>query len=242
MATLRKLVIGQMPTLNWLAFFALILGAWVALFMMPMPASGHVSYAVVMMMWGLMTAAMMAPTFVPTLKTYRDLTHTKVAGNGGFLALLAGYLAVWLGFSGLAAGAQLGLLRLDLVGAGGASLSWGLNAVLLAFAGGYQFSRLKNACLSECRAPLTFFMGAWQPGITGAARMGLRLGVICLGCCWALMALGFVGGTMNLLWMGIATFVMVVEKLPELGRHITRPLGILLLAGSAFSTLAAAFG
>lgn len=69
--------------------------------------------------------------------------------------------------------------------------------------------------------------------------MGLRLGAVCLGCCWALMALGFVGGVMNLVWMGIATLLMALEKLPQIGRVVTRPLGLVLLAASVFSALLA---
>jgi predicted metal-binding membrane protein len=104
-----------------------------------------------------------------------------------------------------------------------------VSALLLALAGLYQFSTLKEACLNKCRAPLTFFMAHWDEG---ALRNGLRLGLVCLGCCWALMALGFVGGVMNLAFMGLATVVLVVEKLPGLGRWVTRPLGVVLLASA----------
>jgi len=107
---------------------------------------------------------------------------------------------------------------------------------LLMLAGAYQFSALKAACLAKCRAPLTFFMQHWEEG---AWRNGLRLGLVCLGCCWALMALAFVGGVMNLAFMGLATAIMVIEKLPDLGRWLTRPLGGVLLAGGLWWSLAA---
>ena len=82
-------------------------------------------------------------------------------------------------------------------------------------------------------------MAHWRPGPTGAFATGLRLGVGCLGCCWALMALAFAGGMTNLLWMGLATALMVVEKLPEAGRRRNRaPGGALLLAGGAAALLA----
>jgi len=138
-------------------------------------------------------------------------------------------------FSAVAAGAQLVLARQALIGADGASLSFGLTSVLLLGAGSYQFTPLKDACLSKCRAPLTFFMQHWTPGVAGAVRMGAHLGVICLGCCWALMTLGFVGGVMNLVWMGIATVLMVVEKLPDIGRWVTKPLGFILLAAGLWT-------
>jgi predicted metal-binding membrane protein len=174
---------------------------------------------------------MMAPTALPALATYDDLGHT---GRTNFGALLAGYLAVWLGFALLAAAAQMALFRADLVSAFGDSRSALLSAGLLAVAGGYQFSPLKEACLAKCRAPLTFFMQHWDEG---AWRNGLRLGLVCLGCCWALMALAFVGGVMNLAFMGLATVIMVIEKLPEAGRWLTRPLGTALLAGGAWTLL-----
>ncbi len=80
--------------------------------------------------------------------------------------------------------------------------------------------------------PLTYFMERWAPGLRQSLWMGLHLGVYCLGCCWALMALAFVGGTMNLIWMGAATLFMVLEKLPEIGKPLTRPAGALLLGSS----------
>ncbi|NOX40960.1 MAG: DUF2182 domain-containing protein [Alphaproteobacteria bacterium] len=234
---MRTAVFSHVRGAVWLGFFALILAAWAGLFLLQVNAQA--TYWLVFAMWGLMTAAMMAPTLVPTLRTYRDLGHTEAASARTFASLVAGYLSVWLGYSAVAATLQIGLARLGVLGPGGSSLSWGFNAGLLALAGIYQFSRLKGACLSQCRSPMTFFMGHWQPGSLGAAKMGVHLGVICLGCCWALMALAFVGGTMNLLWMGIATALMVVEKLPELGRYISRPLGVFLLGASLASLLMA---
>ena len=103
---------------------------------------------------------------------------------------------------------------------------------LLALAGAYQFSPAKEACLSKCRRPLAFFMAHWDEG---PLRNGLRLGLVCLGCCWALMALAFVGGVMNLAFMGLATVIMGLEKLPDIGRWLTRPLGVALLAGAGWT-------
>jgi predicted metal-binding membrane protein len=111
----------------------------------------------------------------------------------------------------------------------GQSASALFSAGILATAGLYQFSAVKAACLAKCRRPLTFFMQHWDEG---PWRNGLRLGLVCLGCCWALMALGFVGGVMNLVFMGLATLIMALEKLPDIGRYITRPLGFGLLAGA----------
>ena len=240
---------------HWLALFGLILGAWIVLYLMSTPAelrdAGRVygadfwrdlctltpdaaGYARMVLMWALMSAAMMAPTALPAFATYEDLSHTQADTDFG--QLVGGYLVVWLGFALLAAALQLVLFQLDLLTAFGDSRSNLLSAVLLAGAGLYQFSALKEACLSKCRRPLTFFMQHWDEG---PLRNGVRLGLVCLGCCWALMLLGFVGGVMNIAFMGLATIIMVLEKLPDLGRWITRPLGAVLIAGAGWMALTA---
>ena len=234
---------------HWLVLFGLILGAWGLLYAMALPQDlrdGAVLYGAdflqslciltpdaaglgrIILMWALMSAAMMAPTALPAFATYEELSHT---GDTRFGALVAGYLGVWLGFSVIAAGAQMALFQAGLLTAFGDSRSGVLSAVLLAVAGVYQFSAVKAACLSNCRHPLSFFMQHWDEG---ALRNGVRLGLVCLGCCWALMALAFVGGVMNLAFMGLATVIMVLEKLPDLGRWLTRPLGAALLGASVW--------
>jgi predicted metal-binding membrane protein len=178
-------------------------------------------------MWVLMSAAMMAPTALPAFATYEDLGET--AEGTRFASLVAGYLVVWFGFSIAAAALQMGLFQAELLSAFGDSRSSLLSAGLLLVAGLYQFSPVKDACLSKCRAPLTFFMQHWDEG---PWRNGIRLGLVCLGCCWALMLLAFVGGVMSIAFMGLATLIMVFEKLPDLGRHITRPLGAVLIVAA----------
>ena len=200
------------------------------------PAPGDVSGPALFGMWALMVLAMMMPSAVPLFRAYGDL----VAGNparvpaAGLLGLFAGFAFVWLGFAILGAAVQWALTQAGLLSLGGALRAGGLSAILLALAGLYQFSALKAACLSRCRSPMAFFLSHWRDGTLGAARMGLRQGLFCLGCCWALMALAFVGGTMNLIWMGGAMILMTLEKLPSLGRTISIPLGMALLSASAF--------
>lgn len=246
--------IRAMGAPHWLALFGLILAAWMALYAMALPADLRDSARVfgaefweslclvtpdaagfgrVVLMWALMAAAMMAPTALPAFATYEDLGRSTDVRFG---ALVAGYLAVWLGFSVLAGGLQMALFSAGLVSAFGDSLSVWLSAGLLMVAGLYQFSALKEACLSKCRAPLTFFMAHWDEG---ALRNGVRLGLVCLGCCWALMLLAFVGGVMNIAFMGLATLIMVIEKLPSFGRLLTRPLGVVLIAAGIFVALRA---
>ncbi|MBL4615364.1 MAG: DUF2182 domain-containing protein [Magnetovibrio sp.] len=229
---------------RWLFFYTAIVAAWAALFAMQssvelpegaellglaywaslcrVEAAGS-SFFAVLGMWGLMSTAMMAPTAVPTFRTYDDLTNTDAADGLSFAALIAGYLTAWLGFSIIGAGLQVFLSDAGALDPNGRSVWVWLNAGLLAVAGLYQFSSLKDACLDKCRMPLMFFMNSWRAGRFGAAQMGLRLGVICIGCCWALMLLAFVGGVMSLAWMGVAMVLMGLEKMPALGRHLTRP-------------------
>lgn len=233
---------------HWLALFAFILTAWALLYLMALPAdlreAGSIygagfwrdfctltpdgaGFLRMLAMWALMSAAMMAPTALPAFAAYDDLSHS--APEARFGQLVAGYLVVWLGFSVFAALAQMVLFRAGWLSAFGDSQSVLLSALLLAIAGLYQFSAFKESCLSKCRRPLMFFMQHWDEG---AWRNGLRLGLVCLGCCWALMLLAFVGGVMNLAFMGLATLIMVLEKLPDLGRWITRPLGVALLGAA----------
>jgi predicted metal-binding membrane protein len=242
--------IRQMTGLHWIVLFGMILLAWFALFLMAVPDDMRslsriygtdfwASLCVVtpdvggftrlFAMWALMSAAMMAPTALPAFATYEDLGHTT---HTKFAPLVIGYTIVWLGYSAIAAGVQIVLFQFGLIDAFGTSLSDGLSAILLIVAGAYQFSPIKEACLSKCRMPLTFFMQHFEEG---PLRNGLRLGLICLGCCWALMALAFVGGVMNLAFMGLATILMILEKMPDLGRYLTKPLGgILIFCGVWF--------
>lgn len=235
--------------IHWLVLFSAIVVAWYLMYAMSVPGehghAGHhhgaadASVWSLFSMWALMALAMMAPSLVPTLATYSDVLEASNGKRSDFYALISGYLLAWLVYALGATWLQILLAERALIDDEGRSLSLALNAVLLFGAGLYQFSTLKDACLSRCRMPLTFFMERWRPGATGALTMGLRLGLICVACCWALMLVGFIGGIMSLLWMGAATVLMTVEKLPALGRFVTRPLGVIfLLAGCWFSYLA----
>ena len=236
--------IRAMGGAHWLVLFGLILTGWMALWMMSVPAETRElsriygvdfwvelclatpdisGFPKLFLMWSLMSAAMMLPTALPSFATYDDLS-TQAETSFGKLVL--GYLAVWIGFSALAAAAQIAFMRAGLLDGVGSSRSALFSAALLLLAGGYQFSALKDACLTQCRMPLTFFMQHWDEG---PLRMGIRLGAVCLGCCWALMLLGFVGGVMSLGFMALATVIMVFEKLPDLGRYVSKPLGVILI-------------
>ena len=113
----------------------------------------------------------------------------------------------------------------------GAATSLWITAAILIAVGAFQFSRTKEICHGVCHAPMHYFLGHWRTGFVGGLRMGLRLGAFCVGCCWGFMALGFAGGVMSLLWMGAATLFMVLEKLPQIGHLLTKPMGFALIAG-----------
>ena len=231
----------QMRVLGWLGFFAAILAAWGAVYSMARGGSGWIcgpdvvfllplgGFWALFGMWSVMMLAMMLPTLVPTLRAYDDLPRATGAGRAGWLGLVGGYGAVWIIGSAGFAGVQVMALRYGLIGFSGAASNLWLAAALFVLAGLWQFTRTKEACQSGCLTPMQYFMARWQPGFTGGWRMGVDFGIVCVGCCWAIMALAFVGGVMSLLWMGLATVFMVAEKLPDIGAHLRRPGGIALL-------------
>ncbi|MEO0667894.1 MAG: DUF2182 domain-containing protein [Pseudomonadota bacterium] len=185
-------------------------------------------------MWAIMMAAMMLPTLVPTLRTYEDLMRAADGTRDGWLGVLLGYFIVWVAFAALIAGVQLALLyggAIDMLGIAKTTM---LSGGLLIVVGLFQFTRAKEICHGVCHSPMTYFLGHWRSGFGGGLRMGLGLGAFCVGCCWGFMALGFVGGVTSLAWMGLATLFMVLEKLPQVGHAVTKPMGVVLtLAGLA---------
>jgi predicted metal-binding membrane protein len=140
----------------------------------------------------------------------------------------AGYLIAWTLFSVLAALAQWGLESLALLTPMMASASQRFGGLVLVVAGIYQWLPIKDACLSQCRAPLAFIQrhGGFQASATGSLRLGLRHGAYCVGCCWALMAVLFVVGVMNLLWIAALMIVALLEKAAPGGRYLGRLAGV----------------
>ena len=181
-------------------------------------------------MWAIMMAAMMGPTFVPTMRAYEDLITSANGSRAGSVGVVLGFFVVWIGFAGLIAFAQYTLIEVGLLTAMGQSVSKYFSAALLLSAGAYQFTALKDRCLDHCRSPTFQFLAHWRTGFSGGVYMGLHHGAYCVACCWGLMVIGFVGGVMDLIWMGGATVMMTLEKLPQIGRYLTRPLGFGLIA------------
>ncbi len=107
-----------------------------------------------------------------------------------------------------------------------------LGGALLIAAGAYQMTPLKNVCLKHCRSPVQFISSHWRKGSGGAFRMGLDHGLFCLGCCWAIMGLLFIGGVMNLLWVAAIAVFVLLEKIMPRGVLVGRAAGgLLMLAG-----------
>jgi predicted metal-binding membrane protein len=214
--------------LSWayLVFLGSQMGAMGSPFAMPMTSTWTGQQVALMWtMWAVMMAGMMLPSAAPMISAYSTTIGSDGRGPEGSTGLfVAGYLVAWSGFAFVATGAQWVLHDAALVSPMGVSTSAGLGGLLLLTAGVYQFSSVKNACLRQCRTPLGFLMNEWRPGGRGAVVMGMRHGTFCVGCCWALMALLFVLGVMNLWWIAlVAAFVLLEKVVPS--AWLTRALG-----------------
>jgi predicted metal-binding membrane protein len=108
-----------------------------------------------------------------------------------------------------------------------------LGGVVLVAAGVFQWTTLKHACLRNCRSPIAFIMTSWRDGVRGALRMGLDHGAYCLGCCWLLMAVLFVAGVMNLLWVAAIAVFVLAEKIVPRGDLLARAAGVVLVGAGA---------
>lgn len=195
-------------------------------------------YAVlVFLMWWVMMVAMMIPSVAPTVLLHSALLRRGTVASrvpAVSASFLAGYLVTWAGFSVMAAALQCLLEASGIVSATMMSLIHSVpGAFVLIAAGIFQFTPLKRACLSHCRSPAAFITRRRRPGAAGAFVMGVEHGAYCLGCCWFLMALLFVGGIMNLYWIvGLAMFV-TIEKLAPGGDLISRIAGVALIGWGA---------
>lgn len=196
--------------------------------------------SVQLLMWIVMMVAMMLPAAIPATLVYVAVGR-KASRQGSPIApvsgLVVGYIGVWLLFAGAATAAQWGLERLSMLSPSMGYDDGRFGGALLVAAGIYQLTPLKARCLKRCRDPVRLIADHWRAGPTGAARMGAELGVYCLGCCWVLMALLFVGGVMNLLWVAaIATFVLL-EKLAPMAQTWGRVVGAVMVAGGVVVAL-----
>ncbi len=192
-------------------------------------------------MWVVMMAAMMLPSATPMILLYArvgrqaEMQHRPIAATGWFAG---GYLLAWAVFSFLAIALQAGLSRAALLTPMLASSSAVMGGLILIAAGAYQWSSWKERCLANCRAPLLLIQrfGGFNRRAAGSLGLGFRHGLYCVGCCWVLMLLLFVGGVMNVVWIAGLAIVVLLEKALSEGRNVSRLFGlILILAGTALA-------
>ena len=173
---------------------------------------------------------MMLPSSLPLVRLFATVSSNHRGAGVAMSAFLTGYAVVWSVFGALA---FLGdALTHDTVDATPwlATHPAVIGGGVLALAGAFQFSSLKDRCLKECRHPAGFLLPRYQRGTRAAFRLGRQHGLFCLGCCWALMLVGFAAGVANLWWMAALTALMVFEKTGREGQRGVRPIGLGLIA------------
>jgi predicted metal-binding membrane protein len=203
---------------------------------------GPVDLALVFLMWAVMMVAMMLPSTLPMVMAFRSQPRHDTARSRApcIVGFVAGYLMVWFGFSAAMTLIQWALLEARWISPMMDSRSPLFGGLLLVGAGAFQFTPLKQACLSTCRSPLSFLMTEWRPGVGGAWIMGLRHGLFCTGCCWLLMALLFVLGVMNVAWIAALTAFVLLEKTLPSARWISVASGVAFIAWGAWLVRSAA--
>ena len=189
-------------------------------------------------MWGVMMIAMMVPSVMPMVTLHVTVSQSKRARGQHYVPtyiFLLGYLIIWIVFSIVISCVQYPLHTNGLLNPMMDSRSYLLSGGILVMAGIYQWTPLKDACLHQCRTPLNFLMNHWREGRSGAIKMGMHHGLYCVGCCWALMAVMFAVGVMNVLWMiAIAAFVLI-EKISLFSALLFRVVsGLGLMAWGAY--------
>jgi predicted metal-binding membrane protein len=235
----RAIVLAAIAGLSALAWAYLLALAWqmphedmaMAMAMPHMHAWGATEVFFTWVMWAVMMVAMMTPSAAPMILTFAAVNRRRQAQQGRLVptaVFVLGYLLVWGGFSVVAALAQWGLHTAAVLSPMVVVTSPVVGGLLLIAAGIFQWTPLKSTCLTQCRSPLGFIMTEWRQGTWGALVMGLRHGSYCVGCCWVLMALLFVAGVMNLLWVAAIAVLILVEKVLPRGELVGR------VAGGAF--------
>lgn len=184
------------------------------------------------LMWSEMMVAMMIPSAAPMILTFAAVNRKRRERDRPFVPtgmFLSGYLIVWCLFSLVAAVAQWALHGATLLSPMMESTNPLLGGALLIGAGIFQWTPLKHACLHRCRSPLQFLLSGWREGPVGALRMGMEHGAYCAGCCWLLMALLFVAGVMNLLWIAAISLFVLLEKVARGGGWLDHASGAILI-------------
>jgi predicted metal-binding membrane protein len=182
-----------------------------------------------MLAWQVMVVAMMLPSSLPMVRLFRVTAARQPRATTVRWAFLSGYLLVWGAFGAVAFLQDVGIHRLVDRTPWLQTHPWFIAGAALTLAGAFQFSALKDRCLSECRHPAAFLLQHYQRGVQGAFRLGRKHGMFCLGCCWALMLVMFAAGVANLLWMAVLGALMFYEKVGRAGERVTPVAGVALL-------------
>jgi predicted metal-binding membrane protein len=197
-------------------------------------------FALRALMWWTMMVGMMLPSAAPMVLLFGNVQRRQLAAENPSLRVAAftlGYVVMWGAFSLLAATAQTTLANRALLAPMDLTVTTRVGALLVALAGIYQLTPLKNVCLRHCRSPAEFISSHWRPRTPGALLMGLDHGLFCVGCCWVLMGLLFVVGVMNLFWVAAIAAFVLIEKIVPRGETVARASGVALLALAAYLAL-----
>ena len=225
--------LALLTLLGWTYLVGVDYGPWFSLMAMPMRHAWLASDALLTLaMWAVMMIAMMTPSVVPVIlliATVERRRGERAPVVMAWLALLS-YFAVWTAASAAATALQWVLHEAGLMANAMGGLRPWLAGMVLIGVGLYQFAPAKAACLRLCRQPIEILAQHWKPGGWGALRLGLRHGLYCLGCCWALMLILFVSGIMNLVWIAVLSALVLVEKLLPRGLLLGRLAGLGLVA------------
>jgi predicted metal-binding membrane protein len=198
-----------------------------------------IEFGYVFLMWVVMMIGMMTPSAAPAILIYARIGREAIAQGRPFAPtawFVSGYLLAWTGFSVAATSAQWALQRAALLTPTMAATTGMIGSILLIVGGLYQWTPLKDTCLSRCQSPLSFVLsrGGFRSDAAGSLSLGWRHGLYCVGCCWALMALLFALGIMNLFWIAALAFLVLLEKVIPAGRIIARIAGIAFMAAGGW--------
>jgi predicted metal-binding membrane protein len=229
----RAIVVASLVAIAGLAWAYLFSLSQVMSGMEDMPGMamsfGPAPFSLTATMWAVMMVGMMLPSALPMI-----LLFTMVQRRQGDKPVLmtatfaAGYLLIWGGFALVAAALQTELGKGALLSPSLTFVSTRVAGITFLLAAAYEFSPLKNRCLTQCSSPIGFITSHWRPGVAGAFRMGLSHGTFCVGCCWALMLLLFTAGVMNLLWVAALAMIVLVQKVLPYPRMATTMAGAAL--------------
>lgn len=200
-----------------------------------------VAALIAVLAWQVMIAAMMLPSSLPLVRMYARASERAPARRLSMAAFLGGYALVWSAFGAAAFGADAALHAGVNASPWLAAHDWWIGGSVLALAGAFQFTRLKDACLDKCRHPSQFLMHHYGRGPRAGFSLGARHGLFCVGCCWALMLVMFAAGVASLVWMALLTAVMIHEKTRPLGARAVPVTGVALLGAASVVLLYSAY-